>query len=177
MTHVSTEASGAAAEARSTRKAPREITGRTVLAIALGAFAVILTANLTLVFAAVGSFPGLVAKNSYVASQEFNIRAAERAALGWSAQLGHESGVVTAQIRDAAGRPVPGLAVQAQIGRPADASTDRTVVLEPAGDYYLAAADLPAGRWRAALRAVSQSGDEISGEVVFFVSRNNISRN
>ena len=37
----------------------RPLTGRTVLAITVGAFAVILAANLTLAFSAVGTFPGV----------------------------------------------------------------------------------------------------------------------
>lgn len=148
----------------------REITGRTVLAISLGAFAVILAANLTMVFAAVGSFPGVVAKNSYVASQEFNLRAAERAALGWSATLSHDAGVISVAITDAAGAPVDGLTVAVTLGRPADARTDRIIELLAAGPVYRAAADAPPGRWRAAVIARSPSGDEISGETVIFIS-------
>ena len=51
---------------------PRRLTGRTVLMIAVGAFGVILAANLTLAYNAVNTFSGLVVQNSYIASQQFD---------------------------------------------------------------------------------------------------------
>ena len=53
---------------------PRPLTGRKVLLIAVAAFAVILAANLAMLLAATGTFPGLVVKNSYVASQDWTAR-------------------------------------------------------------------------------------------------------
>ena len=46
----------------------KELTGRKVLAITVGFFAVIIAVNLFMAFKAVGTFPGLEVKNSYVAS-------------------------------------------------------------------------------------------------------------
>ncbi|HEU0223277.1 MAG TPA: FixH family protein, partial [Paracoccaceae bacterium] len=48
------------------------MTGRLVLAVALGAFGIVIAVNLVLVFAATRTFPGLVVPNSYVASQDFD---------------------------------------------------------------------------------------------------------
>ncbi len=50
----------------------REIKGRHVLFGFVGAFGVIIGANLTLAFNAVSTFPGLEVKNSYEASQVFD---------------------------------------------------------------------------------------------------------
>ena len=50
----------------------KELTGRHVLIITLAAFGVIIAVNLVMAFLAVGSFPGLEVKNSYVASQDFD---------------------------------------------------------------------------------------------------------
>ena len=55
----------------------RTLTGWHVFAIFVGCFSVIITVNLTLAFQAVNTFPGLVTKNSYIASQSFD---ADRAA-------------------------------------------------------------------------------------------------
>ncbi len=49
-----------------------KFTGRKMLAIVVAFFAVIITVNLFMAYKAVGTFPGLVVKNSYVASQEFD---------------------------------------------------------------------------------------------------------
>ena len=64
--------------------AEREFTGKHMLAICVGAFGVIITVNLILAYNAVATFPGLEAKNSYVASQQFNERRDAQEGLGWT---------------------------------------------------------------------------------------------
>lgn len=147
----------------------RPLRGIHVLMIALGAFAVILTANLTMVFSATGSFPGVVSKNSYVASQEFNMAAAERARLGWELSVGYEDGILALDARDAAGAPLADLTVAAEIGLAVDARTDRSLALTRVGDAYLAPIDLPAGQWRVKIEAVAPSGERMGGATTFFV--------
>ena len=72
----------------------KPLTGRKVFFITAGAFGVILAANLTLAFSAVGTFPGLETKNSYVESQNFNIDRDAQLALGWDADIRLERGSV-----------------------------------------------------------------------------------
>ena len=50
----------------------RPFTGRHMSYIMLGFFAVVFTANMTMVYFAKASWTGLVVANSYVASQSFN---------------------------------------------------------------------------------------------------------
>ena len=50
----------------------RELTGRHVLVITLCAFGTIIAVNVFMAVMAVGTFPGLEVKNSYVASQTFD---------------------------------------------------------------------------------------------------------
>jgi len=69
--------------------AERQLTGRHVLMIFVGAFTVIIGVNIALAYNAVRTFPGLEVKNSYVASQEFNTRRAAQVALGWTVDLRH----------------------------------------------------------------------------------------
>src|SRR5690606_4480933 len=83
----------AAMTAHSTQ--PRAFTGRHMLAAVVAFFGVIVAVNLTMATFAMNSWSGLVVKNSYVASQEFNDRAEAgraRAALGWQAELAFSNG-------------------------------------------------------------------------------------
>ena len=66
-----------------------KLTGRHVALIFGGAFTVIIGVNLTLAVKAVGTFPGLETKNSYVASQNFEHDRAAQEALGfWREESG-----------------------------------------------------------------------------------------
>ena len=76
-------------------KTSGEFTGRHMLVIMLAFFGVIIAVNLTMASFANSSWSGLVVKNSYVASQEFNEKAAAgraQAALGWSATMAFAKG-------------------------------------------------------------------------------------
>lgn len=64
-------------------KPVKPLTGRKVLMILLAAFGTILAVNMTLLYNAVKTFPGLEVKNSYVASQTFDDRDIAQRALGW----------------------------------------------------------------------------------------------
>ena len=125
----------------------RELNGRHVLAIAVGAFAIILGANIAMLVAAVGSFPGLVVKNSYVASQGWNERTAAQSALGWATAVSYSEGRLFVRIRGADGLPVQGLALEARLGRPSSDAEDRTVTLTGTPDGYSAEALLQPGVW------------------------------
>lgn len=125
----------------------RELNGRHVLAIAAGAFAIILGANIAMLVAAVGSFPGLVVKNSYVASQGWNERTAAQSALGWATAVSYSGGRLFVRIRGADGLPVQGLALEARLGRPSSDAEDRTVTLTSTPDGYSAEALLQPGVW------------------------------
>ena len=50
----------------------KELTGRKVFAIMATGFSVIIGVNITMAYSAISTFPGLVVKNSYVASQNFD---------------------------------------------------------------------------------------------------------
>lgn len=130
-----------------------KLTGRTVLAIAAGAFAVVLAANLTLLVSATGTFPGLVVKNSYVAGVGWDARAAAQRALGWRSTLAYDGIAIRARVTDAAGRPVDGLSLEAAVGRPATAAEDRTVTLTLEDGEYAAPMALGPGLWQVVLRS------------------------
>ena len=56
-------------------------TGRHMLLVTTSFFAVVISVNVTMAWFASSSWSGLVVENTYVASQEFNHRAAEMKAM------------------------------------------------------------------------------------------------
>ena len=126
----------------------RELKGRHVLLICIAAFGIIITANLAMLFAATGSYPGLVVKNAYVASQGWDERAAAQKELGWTATVTHAKGAISLALIGQDDRPVVGQAPVVKIGRPTTSVDDRVVELVFDGEVYRAAVDLPPGRWR-----------------------------
>lgn len=131
----------------------RELTGRKVLIIAVSAFAVVLAANLAMLFAATGTFPGLVVENSYRAGVGWNDRAAEQAAHGWTVAVAVDGAELRVKVTDAGGAPVRGLAIAATVGRPATDREDRRLLLAPAGGIYRAPVTLSRGLWRVEIAA------------------------
>lgn len=135
----------------------REITGRHVLIGTVTAFGLIVGVNLTMAFMAVGTFPGLEVKNSYVASQSFDARRAAQEALGWNVTATVENGVLRLGFTDADGSPVQPEGLTALIGRPTIARDDLTLALEREGSGFRAPVDLGSGAW--VLKLDAQSGD------------------
>ena len=133
----------------------KRLTGYHVLAIAVGAFAIIIGANLAMLFAATGSFPGLVVENSYVASQDWNRRTDAQQALGWSVEIGYDGGEIAVTLTGREGAPVDDADLRLTIGRPSSQADDRE--LEPKGSagVYRAPVELAPGVWRIEVRTAS----------------------
>lgn len=125
----------------------RELKGIHVLMIAVTCFGIIIAANLTMLFAATGSFPGLVVKNSYVASQKWNDRTAAQSALGWQAGVTYGDGVVRIALT-AKDAPVENADLVVTIGRPSRDDQDKIYTAKVVPGGYEVAADLAPGRWR-----------------------------
>jgi nitrogen fixation protein FixH len=120
-----------------TRTPTGEFTGRHLLAIMLAFFAVIIAVNVTMAVFASTSWTGLVVKNSYVASQQFNGRAAEekaQAALGYRAALRIAGGAISYAIAGRDGRPVRIASVSASFHRPVTTREDRHVAFDPGAE-------------------------------------------
>ena len=116
---------------------PREFTGWHMLFLMVAFFAVIIAVNVTMAVFANSSWSGLVVKNSYVASQHFNERAAEgraRAALGWNAVLTIADDHFSWRLTDASGSPVRIDGATALLRRPVAANEDHALTLVSAGD-------------------------------------------
>lgn len=149
--------------------AQREFTGRHAAMVFIGAFAVIITVNLALAYNAVSTFPGLEAKNSYVASQQFNTRRAAQEALGWSVRADARDGQVILSITDAEGTPVEVADLSAILGRPTHVKDDVAPDFRFDGSAYVAPVDLGSGNWNIRMVARATDGTEFTQRVILHV--------
>lgn len=120
----------------------REFTGRHMLMIMLAFFGVIITVNVVMARFATSSWTGLVVKNSYVASQQFNEKmdaVRVQNALGWVPKLDVTGGKVTFTLADRGGNPVEMSGGTAKFQHPAFEAADWTVNLKPSEIGKLAA--------------------------------------
>jgi nitrogen fixation protein FixH len=118
----------------------------------LGAFfGTVIVVNLALAAFASRSWTGLVVENSYVASQEFNLRMREgraQAELGWSGRLTIGDGHVRYRLVDARGQALRPSRVTVTFRRPVSEGEDRAVALLPArGGDFEADMILSEGSW------------------------------
>lgn len=143
----------------------RELTGKRVLIIALGAFGLILAANMTMLLAATGSFPGLVVKNSYVAGVGWNDRAAAQRELGWETVIALDATGLTVRLHDQAGKVVTGQSLEALIGRPGSDIEDRVLPLHAVSEGYAAPVALGSGAWRVEVKTRSGPAFRVVAEV------------
>lgn len=134
----------------------RPFTGRHMLSIMLSFFAVVLAANMTLVYFANHSWTGLVVQNSYVASQEFNAttQKLEKAAADIHATLDYHSGKLQITLHGNDGKAANVKNVVAMLGRPSHEGEDKSIALSESGEGVFAASiDLAKGQWSGSITA------------------------
>ncbi|BCH25295.1 FixH family protein [Mesorhizobium sp. L-8-3] len=129
-----------------TRRGNGTFTGRHMLAIVVAFFGTIIAVNLTMAMVAGRSWTGLVVKNSYVASQEFNRKAEQgraQAALGWHSSLTIGSGEIRYRLADASGATVAPSAVTVTFRRPAYDGEDKVIAMQRRADGTFRAPETP----------------------------------
>jgi nitrogen fixation protein FixH len=134
-----------------------EIIGWQVFACFACAFAVIISVNLTLAYNAVRTFPGLEVKNSYVASQTFDIERQAQNALGWDVSAYLIGNELVLSIRDIDGPIAPEIE-QATFGRATMVAADQTPDFVFDGDVFRAMVHAETGNWNLRLRARAANG-------------------
>lgn len=141
-----------------------EFTGRHMLLIMIAFFGVIIGVNVLMATVASRSWTGLVVKNSYVASQNFNAEleaARQQAGLGWNSHLAIDGRSVSVQLSDSDG-PLAAMAVEVKLARPTNEASDRLLTLvEREPGRYEAPAALDAGAWHAELSVRSPAGEHM----------------
>ena len=108
-----------------------------MLAAMVAFFGVIVAVNLTMAAFAMKSWTGLIVKNSYVASQEFNDKAKagrQQAGLGWQGELAYSDGEFRYTLVRDNGSAVALTNIQAALGRPAYEADDTTIALSATSD-------------------------------------------
>lgn len=138
----------------------KEFTGRHMLAIMLAFFGVVFVANFTMAYFAFSSWTGLVVKNSYVASQQFNETTAklEKSAMGVAAIINYTDSQLKIALTDTAGNAVDATSVVATLGRPSHEREDQTIALSPlGGGLYGVIHKLGKGQWAGEVSAIVPS--------------------
>lgn len=129
----------------------RTFTGRHMLAIIVGFFAVVVAVNLVMARFAITTFGGTVVDNSYVASQKFNRWLDEANAQkqqGWHADATRREGHVLVSLWDMMGA-MDGAQISAVAMHPVGRSADVSLHFRQIGrGYYQSLETIPAGRWQ-----------------------------
>ncbi len=137
-------------------KTPREFTGRHMLAIMLAFFGVIFGVNMLMATMATRSWTGLVVKNTYVASQEFNGKLAAsraQAKLNWQVGLTYRDGQLIFDLNDDQSQPIEMQSVEIALTRPIGISQDRTLTLLAQGEKFTVREAIPSGVWNVVINA------------------------
>jgi nitrogen fixation protein FixH len=144
---------------------PKPLTGRKVLFMLVGFFAVVFGVNFLMMKLAIDTLPGTEVDSAYSASlaYEKEITAAhDQSARDWKVDAhiarGADGGAtLQVEARDASGKPMSGLKFQGRFERPTDRRADQPVELAEMGiGIYRGSAPLIAsGQWDLVLEAVS----------------------
>jgi nitrogen fixation protein FixH len=146
----------------STAQSGKGFTGWHMLAIMLAFFGTIITVNFTMAWLASSSWSGMLSKNTYVASQDFNKNAAR--ARAWLSQgFGGDVTVAAGVVRYRLEGPADVLArvdhVEAAFHRPVGDRQDFTVRLMREGTTFTASLTPAEGPWIVDFAAID--GDEV----------------
>jgi len=140
--------------AQASGRAPRVLTGRTVLVYLISFFGVIFAMNIVMIRVAVSSFSGVETESSYKAGLTFkNDLAAAHAqdALHWSVEASIQRGdtrgiLITA--RDGTALAISGLSAQVTLAHPTDKRNDLSLdFMETSNGQFRSLTPLPEGRW------------------------------
>ncbi|MEJ6399067.1 FixH family protein [Yoonia sp. 208BN28-4] len=143
----------------------REIKGWHVFAGFAVAFGIIITVNLTLAFNAVRTFPGLEVKNSYVASQSFDVDRTAQLALGWDVSATLEGKVLSLFIMQDGTAIAPQI-TEATFGRATHVGQDESPVFSFDGTALRADVAGGAGNWNLRLKAIADDGTPFQQRVI-----------
>lgn len=148
----------------------REITGRHVLIGTVSAFGVIIAVNLFMAYKALSTFPGVEARNTYYASQNFDAARKAQSALGWQVSETYQDGQLTLRITETdSGLPGPVADLQVLVGRATAAREDRMPVFVRESGAFVAPLDLAPGKWLLRIEAVAEDGTPFRQQRQLFV--------
>jgi len=136
----------------------RPLTGPKVLAIAVGAFGIIIAVNLVMAVEAARTFPGLETGHSYDDSQSFDRDRAAQDALGWDVRAAYGAGVLSIRIMAPDGSPAAVRQMQALVGWATSTRDDVTPDFTWSKGVFSTPLALPDGNWNIRLTATAADG-------------------
>ncbi|MBN9034023.1 MAG: cation transporter [Rhizobiales bacterium 63-7] len=146
-----------------TRTSQPRFTGYHMAAIMVSFFGVVIAVNFTMAWYATSSWSGLVVENTYVASQQFNSRAAAMramAATGIHGEVTLAPQTISYTLKQRDGTPAIADTVTAHFKRPVGDHQDFQVELVKAGEgNFTLAHVVPAGDW--IVEVISKRNGEI----------------
>jgi len=145
------------------------LTGRKVFAMFAAAFGVIIGVNLLMAYLAVGTFPGMDVKNSYVASQSFDDEREAQIALGWTVTVTYQEGELLVEVVDKTGQPADVAKLDAIVGRPTHVRDDQTPEFQQRSGLFRAPLTLAKGKWNLRLKATALDGTKFHQRLDFRV--------
>jgi len=147
----------------------RRLTGRAVFLILSAGFGVVIGVNAIMAALAVGTFPGLEARNPYVVSQTFDADRDAQLALEWQVSVTFDAGMLRLSIRDATGSPVEPAFLAATLGRATHVRDDITPEFSFDGITHVAPVDLAPGNWNLRFRATAVDGSRFRQRIALYV--------
>ncbi len=134
-----------------------KFTGKHMAIAMVAFFGVIVAVNLTMATLASRTWTGLVVKNSYVASQDFNAKQAaarKQAALGWHGRIARSEDGIGFDFSKRNGEAITSASVAVIFRRPATEQMDQTVTFTHRGKgHYSGDVLLGSGNWTAEVNA------------------------
>lgn len=126
-------------------------TGWHMLGVMVLFFGTIITVNATMAYFAGSSWSGLIVKNTYVASQQFDTDVARVEAMkarGWTSAIEVDTQTVRYTLANALGTPIAADRVTVAFSRPVREDQDRLIELQAREDgSYAAGHGLASGQW------------------------------
>ncbi len=150
--------------------AAKPLTGTKVAIMFCAGFAVIIAVNLLLAFQAVATFPGLETKNSYVASQSFEVDRTAQEALNWDVNAHVQGDVLTLQILKDGVAVVPEIK-SAVFGRATHTAQDQFPELRHDGTAFKAPVSAADGNWNLRLVATAEDGTLFRQRIIVSVEK------
>lgn len=140
----------------------RTLNGRKVTFMFLGAFATIITANAALIYAAIGSFPGLETRAPYIESLTFETRRIAQEDLDWTTQAIYRDGQIILTLKEPSGGTVVTPNISLHLGMATFDHLDQEVALEFNGKDYIGEITIVPGNWQVKIKAIALDGTEFS---------------
>ena len=150
-------------------------TGWHMFAIMAVFFGIIIAVNLSMAFLASSSWTGLIVKNSYVASQQYNDelgQADEQKRLGWYSDIRYDDDGLAVALYDKDNSVLWPNELILNIGRPAYEQDDRTLSLSSDNKgVFRFSEKLPLGTWQVRINA-KVNNKQYRRDARLFVSAN-----